>query len=54
MTIPNKIDHIQTKNIAPSLYNKYPDFNEIDQGLIGNGKSLKSYIDEIGSDCIKT
>ena len=33
---------------AGNLY--FPDYNEADQGLAGNGKSAKAYIDAIGAD----
>jgi len=33
---------------AGNLY--FPDYNEADQGATGNGKSIKAYVDNIGSD----
>lgn len=31
-------------------YDYYPDFNESDQGVTGNGRTIKAYIDNAGSD----
>lgn len=41
---------IYTDNIytADNIY--YPDYSEVDQGLAGAGKSVKTYVDSIGSD----
>lgn len=31
-------------------YDYYPDFNESDHGVVGNGRTIKAYIDAAGSD----
>ena len=40
---------ITIANLIPSIDFSFPDYNEADQGLTGNGKSAKAYIDTIGT-----